>query len=349
MRRKVTLHDVARAANVSPATVSRVVKGSAGVNPEIRQRVKNAAAELGFNLLRSNKTNVIAFLLGNRKLLHPFHSRVLAGAEAYCAAHDYNVLFLSFGYPADQAWQKLHLPGILQRRDLVSGFIVSGTNTQNLLDLLTFKQVPFVVMGNNVLGAWREKECDAVWFDDVQGAYEMTRHLQSLGHRDIWFVGNLKLSWFARLYEGYCRAMAEAALTPRLEGFDSESQEDIGYLAAKSLVGRREPVSAIFAGGDRCAQGVYKGLRDLKLRVPEDISVAGCDDIEGALLHPALTTIRVFTEEIGRHLSELLLNRITHPDLPPQQCIIPTQLVKRQSTQPYSSSQETARAKRTLP
>lgn len=91
-----TFQQVADLAKVSLATVSRVANGSARVSPEIQQRVKEAALRLGVDLHRQGKANLIAFLLCNRDLLHPFHSRVLVGAEAYCAARNYSMLFLSF-------------------------------------------------------------------------------------------------------------------------------------------------------------------------------------------------------------------------------------------------------------
>ncbi len=340
MRKTNTFQDVARVAGVSGATVSRMATGSARVSPEIAERVKKAALELGVNLYRS-KSNVIAFLLSNRDMLHSFHSHVLVGAESYCAARGWNMLFLTLRYPPNVFWKDLHLPQILERRGMVGGFILAGTNSQNLLDLLTHKGIPFAVLGNNVLGDWRPEEHDVVWFDDIQGAVEMTRHLQSIGHRDIWFVGNTRLPWFGRRYEGYCRAMQEAGLNPHLSGIDSNNNQDMGFLATKSLLARGEPVSAIFAGGDPTAEGVYNALRDRGLRIPHDVSVAGFNDIEGALLHPPLTTVRVFTEQVGKHLAELVLNRIECPSLAPQHFTIPTQLVKRESCHPLSPSRET--------
>jgi DNA-binding LacI/PurR family transcriptional regulator len=330
----VRLRDLARIAGVSPATVSRVLTGRARVSPEVQARVRNAAAEAGFKIEDASRTKLIAFLLGNRDLLHPFHSRVLVGAEAFCSANNYSILFLPFHYRSDVPWQELHLPKILQRRDQISGFVVAGTNSQNLFDLLASKQIPFSVLGNNVLDDWKSNQYDTVWFDDEQGAYEMTRHLQSIGHQDIWFVGNCKFTWFARLHKGYRRAMEEAALPPRMSGFDCAQEESVGYLGAKSIFTSGESATAIFAGTDACAQGVYKALRDLNLRVPEEVTVVGCDDVDAVKLYPPLTTIRVFGEQVGAHLSELVLNRIAQPGAPAQQHTIPTQLIKRESSGP---------------
>jgi DNA-binding LacI/PurR family transcriptional regulator len=330
-RKKVTQGHVARLAKVSPATVSRVANASARVSPPIEARVRHAAAQLQIELKRKNKGKLIAFLLSNRSMLHPFHSRLLSGAESYCASGDYNMVFLSFRYPANVSWRELHLPSIFQRRDVVDGFILAGANSQNLIDLLSHKRVPFSVLGNNVVGDWQASAQDVVWFDDIRGSYEATRYLLSQGHRDIWFTGNCRLTWFARRYAGYCRAMEEAGAAPRLAELDCDDERELGYLATKSILTRGEPVSAICAGGDTAAHGVYKALMDCGLRVPEEMSVIGFNDTEAAILHPPLTTVAVFPEQVGRHLAEMLINRLAHPDLAPQHACIPTQLIKRES------------------
>ena len=339
---KATLRNVARLAGVSVATVSRVMTGRARVSENIAERVLKSASELGVDLNRWNKSKLIAFLLCNRAVLHPFHSHILLGAEASSAEHGWNMLFLTLRYPPNQNWRDIHIPRILERRDLASGFIIAGTSSQNLLDLLKHERVPLAVLGNNVLGEWRPEEHDVVWFDDTQGAVEETSYLLSLGHRDIWYVGNTKLPWYRRRYEGYCRAMQAAGLKPLLSEVDSEKDEETGFLATKSLFSRGKPVTAIFAGGDPAAEGVFKALRDCGVRIPEDVSVAGFNDIEAGSMHPALTSVRVFTEQIGRHLSRMLLNRIEDPGLARQYITIPTQLIKRESCQPLPVVTETS-------
>jgi LacI family transcriptional regulator, galactose operon repressor len=319
------------------ATVSRVANGSHAVTPRLRERVNRAALKLGFDLHGKNKSRIIAFLLSNRAVLHPFHSAVLVGAEAYCAAHDYGLLFLPVRYSGNVPWRDLHLPQVLQRHDVVRGAIVAGTNSQNLLDFLTQKGVGFVVLGNNVAGEWSKEECSAVYFDDIDGAYGLTRYLQSLGHRRIWFAGNCRMPWFLRRYEGYRKAMEEAGLAPLKNEVDSDDGEDIGFLATKSVLKSQERVTAIFAGEDTAARGVYKALQEAGLRIPDDVSVAGFNDIpEAAGLNPPLTTVRVFTDQVGKQMAELVLKKIVRPDSGPEVITIPTQLVKRESCGPIS-------------
>jgi DNA-binding LacI/PurR family transcriptional regulator len=342
VNKKHTITDVARLAGVSIATVSRVATGSSRVSLASAHRVLKVAADLGVDLKRRGRGRVIAFILSNRGMLHPFHSHILVGAEVHCAQNDWSMLFLTLTYSPTARARDLHMPQLLERRDLISGLIIAGTNFPNLLDRLDHERLPFAVLGNNLLGEWRPEKRDLVWFDDVQGSVELTRYLLSLGHRDIWFVGNTRLPWFARRFSGYCQAMREAGLEVHLSEVDTEKDQDLGYLATKSLLARNAPLSAIFAGGDHLAEGVCKALRDCGLRIPEDVSVAGFDDVVATLLHPPLTTVRVFTEQIGKKLAEMVLNRIAHPDLEPQQATISTQLVRRESCLPFAGVREKA-------
>jgi DNA-binding LacI/PurR family transcriptional regulator len=162
--------------------------------------------------------------------------------------------------------------------------------------------------------------------------------LIGLGHRNVWFVGNTRMPWFARCYEGYRRAMEENGLVPRESSTDSEDDAESGYLGTKSLLARSKSVTAILAGNDPTAHGVYKALRDRGLKIPDDISVAGCDDTVGTWLYPALSTTREFPEQLGKQLVELILNRIANPGLDPQWITIPTEFIKRDSCGPVSHS-----------
>lgn len=339
-RSKVGLRDIASAAKVSVATVSRVLNGNSRVDAAIQKSVLDAAAKLNVDLSQRNKTKALAFLLCNRTMLHAFHSRVLIGAEECCAEHGWDMVFLSFNYSPQVPWKELRLPKVVQRHDVVRAAILAGTNSVNLIELLEHKAITFSVLGNNVIHAPQNFRHDVVFSDDVQGGYDITRYLISLGHRDICFVGNTQLPWFSRGFTGYRKAMQDVGLKPRQSGIRSEDDAEIGYLGTKSLLASNEPVTAIFAGNDPTAHGVYKALRDSGLKIPDDISVAGCNDTVGSWLYPGLTTIREFPEQLGKHLVEVVLNRIADPRREPQRVTIPTELVKRESCWPVSSAIE---------
>jgi len=119
--------------------------------------------------------------------------------------------------------------------------------------------------------------------------------------------------------------MREAKLQVHASELQSREGEEMGYLAAKLVLQQSLP-TAIFAGDDAAARGVYKAARDRGLSIPEDLSVAGFNDTpEAAALHPPLTSVHVFTDELGKQLAEVLLKRITRPDLVVRDLTLPTQ------------------------
>jgi DNA-binding LacI/PurR family transcriptional regulator len=333
LRKKKSFKDLAKLAKVSPATVSRVAKGQVNVDPGMRTRVRKAAETLGIDLdrKRNERSNIIAFLLANRDLLHNFQARILFGAEAYCASQERELLFISLRYSAAIPSKELHLPKILSDRGIVRALILGGTNSSNMLAALREREIPFAVLGNNVIGDWTPGDYDAVYSDDVQGAFDLTSQLIADGHRDIWFIGDVELPWYARCAQGYRQCMVRAGLSPRLSQIHSDDRQ-LGYLAMRSILSRGEPITAAFAGSDQIARGVYEALAQAGLSIPDDISVVGFNDTEGALMAPPLTSVREFPEELGKHLAEFVLKRIQNPDRQAQQLTIPTQVVVRQST-----------------
>ena len=339
-KNKIGLREIATQASVSVATVSRVLNGNNRVDPAIREVVLDAAAKLNVDLSQRNKTKALAFLLSNRAMLHAFHSRILLGAEAYCAANGWDMVFLSFNYSANVPWKELHLPKVVQRHDVVRAVVLAGTNSANLLELLDHKGIAYAVLGNNVVGEPQNLKGDTVYSDDIQGGQEMTQYLIGLGHRDIWFVGNVRMPWFARHYDGYRRAMTAAGYPPRLSGLEFDDETEMGYINTKSLLAGSQACTAILAGNDQTAHGVYRGLRDSGLKVPDDISVAGCDDTASTWLYPGLTTTREFPEQLGQQMVKLVLSRIAQPSLAPRTVTIPTELIKRESCKPLAAAKE---------
>lgn len=331
-RSRVRVQDVARAAGLSIATASRVLNGSGRVGSKLHERVIQTAIKLGFNVADKNDSRIVAFLLSNRPVLHPFHSAVLVGTEAHCAANDFGVLFLPLQYSPKLPWRQLALPRLLQNRRIVRGVIAAGTNSQNLLDALMDRRLPIVCLGNNIVGNWDSDKYNAVFFDDIGGTQEATTYLQSLGHRDIWYIGNRRHVWFARRSKGYCQAMEEAGLTPLIRDMNIDDSDDLGYLATKSILSEGQAITAILAGEDTIARGAYRALADHGLKIPADVSVVGVNDtIEASALLPPLTSVHVFTDQIGKQMAELLLKQISRLDVKPQAVTLPTRLIRRES------------------
>ncbi len=153
---KSTLRDVARLAKVSTATVSRVANGNPQVDPEIQAAVLSAAKKLGIDLTDTRKNRTIAFVLGNRERVNEFQSRILLGAEGYCAQHNWDLQFISFRNDLSTPPANLRLPDALTRPNRVSGVILSGTHSAGILAALREKRVPFSVVGNNIVGEWHD-------------------------------------------------------------------------------------------------------------------------------------------------------------------------------------------------
>ena len=231
----------------------------------------------------------------------------------------------------------VRLPEALMRSNRPRGVILTGTHSASTLSALSDKHIPFSLVGNNIVGDWQPEQYDCVFTDDVRGSTEITRYLIAEGHRNIWYIGNRRLPWFARCAQGYLRAMKEAELEPRFSEISSEDRE-LGYLAVKALLASGERPTALFVGTDQAASGVYQALQESGIRIPDDISVAGFNDTIGEVLHPGLTTVREFPKELGGHLAEFTLRRIHEPDLPPQQLVMPTELIRRESVRHISSS-----------
>jgi len=324
--------EVARLAKVSLSTVSRVAQGNSKIAPSVQASVLAAARDLGISLASDARNRTITFILGNRDTVNEFQSKVLLGAEGYCTRQDWALHFVSFRSDLNAPLSSLSLPEVLTSSNRPSGVILSGTHSANILSALSEKKIPFSLVGNNIVGDWQPEQYDCVFTDDVRGSAEITRYLIAQGHRNIWYIGNQRLPWFARCARGYRQAMQEADLEPRFSEIGSEDRE-LGYLAVKALLATGERPTALFVGTDQAASGVYQALQDSGTRIPDDISVAGFNDTIGEVLHPGLTTVREFPKELGVHLAEFAIRRIQEPNLPPQQLIMPTELIRRESVQ----------------
>jgi DNA-binding LacI/PurR family transcriptional regulator len=332
MAKKPTLHRIAELAKVSPATVTRVAAGNTAVDPAMRDRVLRTAEKLGidFEDRRRDKSRIIGFLLGNREVLHDFQARLLVGAERYCAQHEWQLLFMTFHYTATAAPEALHVPQLQREPANVHAVIVSGHNHPNLIEMLAQRKIPCSVLGNNVSGEWSPDLCDVVYSDDIRGAYDATRHLVASGHQRVSFVGNTDLPWFARCAQGYTRAMNDSGLSPHCINLRSDGTE-LGYLGGRMLLASAQHATAVVAGSDQVASGLYSAFREDGLSVPGDMSVVSINDTDASLFHPGLTSVKEFPEELGRQLAEFAINRLRNPGRPPQQVTIPTRLQIRQS------------------
>lgn len=320
--------EISRLAKAGPTAVSRMAQSKVARSEQ--GSLLAAARDLSVNVTPDARSRTITFILGNRDTVNEFQSKVLLGAEGYCTGQDWALHFVSFRSDLNAPLSNVSLPEILTSSNRPSGVILSGTHSANILAALCEEEIPFSLVGNNIVGDWQPEQYDCVFTDDVRGSADITRYLIAQGHRNIWYIGNQRLPWFARCARGYRQAMKEADLEARFSEIGSEDRE-LGYLAVKALLASGERPTALFVGTDQAASGVYQALQESGIRIPDDISVAGFNDTIGEVLHPGLTTVREYPKELGVHLAEFTLRRIQEPDLQPQQLVMPTELIRRES------------------
>jgi LacI family transcriptional regulator len=341
-KKAATIVDVASKAGVSLGTASRVMNNRRGVDPELRRKVVEAARLLQYvraaNARRASRENspIITFVLSNRDFLHPVHARLLQGAEEYSEEQGFFVVFKRFDYSGDSPVSELGLPALLREHGIADCLIVAGTNHLNLLEATERAGVPYVLYGNNLVGPAPHGPVDLARTDDAAGARDAVRYLVRLGHRHICYIGDISLPWYEVRYRAYLEVMAEAALEPLAQTVSlSPDIARNGFASAEALLRRGAPVTAIFAGGDDVAMGVWDQLRLSGLRVPDDISLVGFSDLPDARSTvPALTTVRVPYLEVGRQLARMAIEKAKAPGVPLPETVIATELVLRGTTWP---------------
>jgi LacI family transcriptional regulator len=335
--RKTTIREVARAASVGIGTISRVLNSSSQVSRETRARVLEAIRRLGFRpnaqarRILKRRTEMVCFLLSNRDFLHPFHARILQGVESYATSVKQHVLFAALHYSPRTPPDRIDLPPVLQEHGLIDGLILAGTIYPNLLRRIESIHMPFVAFSNNVVGMGEDQQYDQVGFDDLNGTLQVTRYLIGRGHRQIVFAGDVSYPWLQHRFEGYRQGMREKKLKPVLiTARNPQGFVDFGQKSAGRILARYPRATAVVAGNDEIAYGLWRSLRQHGMKVPDDISLVGFDDREEALLmDPPLSTVRVHKEEIGETCMKMLLERLHHPRMTFSQRILPTEFVIR--------------------
>jgi DNA-binding LacI/PurR family transcriptional regulator len=346
--KRATVVDIARRAGVSLGTVSRVLNNQRGVDPDLRRKVTDAARALNYvradNARRAARdtTPIITFILSNRDFLHPVHARLLQGAEQYCDENGYFLVFKRLDYVRATPAIELKLPALLQAHGIADCLILAGTNYPNLVEATERAGIPYVIYGNNLIGAVPKPGFDQVRSDDFSGARDAMRYLLRLGHRNICFIGDISQPWYEVRYRAYLEMMAEAGLEPIAQtvGLAPDNGRN-GFASAEAMLRRKLPISAILAGADDVALGVLEKLRERKIRVPDDISLLGFGDMPDARLTvPPLTTVRIPFMEIGRQLACMAIQKARAPRVAMAEVVLATELVLRDTTWPHVESTE---------
>ncbi|MFN8433481.1 MAG: LacI family DNA-binding transcriptional regulator [Anaerolineales bacterium] len=325
-----TIRDVARQAGVSHQTVSRVINGSEDVLPETRAIVEATIEELGYRpsaIARSmarGLTHTLAIISPN--LTDYTFASVIEGAEVEARQHNYFVLSSSASDP--KAFQGLVDELVGHRR--VDGVIVINPYADERYEFLP-KDFPVVFVGAR---SHDENVC-SISLDDQKVAYEATQHLISLGHKRIALVtGPMEEDCSQDRLEGFQRALKEAGISfDQSLVFEGDWSASSGSEALMDFVQKGNLPTAVFAQNDRMAMGVMRAARDANLKVPDQLSVIGVDDMPlSSYFDPPLTTMRQDMPLIGQEAIRKLIEIIQNKTVEQTVLKLPAQLVVRQST-----------------
>ncbi|PZW43086.1 LacI family transcriptional regulator [Humitalea rosea] len=326
-----TIRDVARLAEVSIGTVSRVINDSANVGVELRGRVEKAVRQLGFTpdasarSLRGGATRSFACVV--RDLTVPVLARFADAMQRELDARGH-ALFVASSYHTFARERDLLRSFELRR---VDGLVIatSSERSPHLLGLLNRCRVPITLLDRAA-----PANLDAVTVDHASGSQEAIAHLLSLGHRRIAFIsGEPSLSPTRERLRGYSEAH-EAQGVPVLPGLLrlGSFATEYGFESALELLSGPDRPTAIFAAGTALLPGVLRAVRQLGLSIPRDLSIAAGADSELAEFHsPPIAVVRWDHGELGAAAARFLLDRVGTPDLPPRRFQARTTMLPRAS------------------
>lgn len=339
--RRPTILDVAEACGVSPATVSNVLANKRHIAAETRALVHAKVTELGYRAsaaargFRLQRSWSVGLVVGD--IANPFNPEVVRGVEDVLWQKNNNLILCNTD---SQSERKIAYVRSLLDKQIDGLILVSQSFTREEVSALDSLQMPPVVTINRFSDFIA---CDHVGLDNNSGISELMTHLLGLGHRKIAFIKGLGTSSTAKVrYEAYVAAMEATQLPVRGEHVvQGDYTMASGADAARQLLGLADRPTAIIAGNDAMAFGVLGALREKGVSVPEQMSVAGFDDIDMAS-HPLinLTTVRQPKRETGAAAAKLLLERIegTEADAPQRTITLQPNLIIRGTTAaPYKS------------
>jgi LacI family transcriptional regulator len=329
-----SIEDVARLANVSISTVSRVINRRKLVNEDTCKRVEAAIRQLRYRPnvfargLMLRKSGIVGLVLPD---LHgEFYSEIIRGANLRAREMEHNLL-LSSALPGDDAESWLSAIG---ERALIDGLavMVSDTMAAGIGQTLAELHIPIVVLDDEIDGV----QHDSVIIDQREGALAVMRHVvEECGAKRVFFVGGLETNIDTQArYKAYGDTLKDAGLT-----FSKDDVYHLDYtyesayrLAMEKVHAWSGPKHCVFAANDEMAAGIIAGANARSVAVPDDLAVVGFDDTRVAqMTRPLLTTVRVPMSQMGATAVELLCQRIAEPDRPTEKVSLSADLVVRES------------------
>lgn len=326
----VKIKDVANAAGVSTATVSRVLANKPHVRAEVKKHVLAVVKKLNYQpnrvaqSLRSNTSRILALVIAD--IENPFFQRVSRAVEDVAQELGYNVMLSN----TDEDYMKEKKCLELLRMENVAGIILSPTikGLANFTETYSLN-IPMVMIDRQVSNF----DVDNILIDNVSSAYTIVTHLINHGYRRIAGIFGSESTTGLQRREGFLKAFKEQEIKPihDLIRYTNPKEED-GFQTAIKLFEMENRPDAIFTSNSLLASGTLRALRKCKLSIPTDIAVVSFDDTTWAkLLEPPLTVIEQPTYEIGRTATEMLIKRINDPSRSTREVVLKTKLIIRQS------------------
>lgn len=325
--RKITIDYIAKKADVSIATVSRIINNKGTVKESTRQRVLRVMEEFNFqpktgDILPIKKGNTILICVPD--FTNPFNAPVIDGVQRSAYQYGYNVILL-------QTKEYTNFEEVLQNTS-IAGVIILTTNTNSsLIDNISFR-CPVVLCSE----INENYDVSSVIINDFAAAKKATEYLISCGRKKIAMINSPLLFKYAQYREeGFRQAMQNSGLAINECWIIhlSTISYNLTMSNAMHLFNQTDRPDAVFAVSDVYAVGAIQAAKNLGLRVPEDIAVVGFDNIEISMISdPTITTISQPSFEIGFQASELLIEKINNPNAPSKHIILDTELIVRDST-----------------
>lgn len=331
---KVTIVQVAEKAGVSLGTVSRVLNNDVHVAPETRERVSAVVREMGYVAnrqargLKGSRTNIIGMLVPD--LGTGYIGEIMRGVDTELGLHQLDLMLFTTHRTA--AKEASYVANMAQ--GMVDGLLlVLPRNPADFIGTLTLRNFPFVLIDHQGTAS----PCPAVGATNWQGAYNATEYLIKLGHTRIGFItGSMDLGAAVDRLDGYKSALKKHHIPEdsRLIYHGTFFQPE-GFAGASALMDLQDPPTAIFASNDVMAMGAMDAVRNRGLRVPEDVSILGFDDIPQAeVVRPALSTVRQPLRDMGAIATQMLVDKLKNPEKEMTRIELPTELIVRASTLP---------------
>ncbi|MCD5414099.1 MAG: LacI family transcriptional regulator [Clostridiales bacterium] len=334
---RVTIKEVAKKADVSPSTVSRALKDSYLISQETKDKINEIADELGYfpNEIARSLANQTSQTLGlvlpssaQDSFLNPFFTSFIQGVTRCLEEQDYSLLLASARNDADELRRIMRMT----HSGRVDGiFLVVVREEDKNINYLLGEDMPFIIIGDP-----KERE-KVLWVDNnnQMAMFEVVENLVNLGHKKIaFFGGKQELTVTQRRLKGYIKALEEHGLEVNEELIlEVNFQEGEGYIFTKELIAKHKDIDAIVTTDDLIAYGVIRAVKELKIKIPDEISITGFNNtVLARYLSPSLSSVEINSEKLGYNSTDLLLKKIRKIDFDKNYCVVETNFIKRESS-----------------